>query len=253
MQGQFDPHRFFTFLGFDPGDQQYECPDLATINVYCRGDRRQLQELIDLTPFTLESDIFVVTIADFANCTMTQGSYFDGGVILPISYKGRSAGTYFFEFEDEHWSTAAGRELWGYPKRYAKFSMDVDDNGVQGKIWSYETPILDIAVEFDHQVTGEVWADTVLAPTLQARAVPELDGPSYSQFDISMRDTAANNVVKQRRLGRASANLGRVDIGSDILGCRGLEVLEVLGGEYVVTDFASTSDHGTPEVLDSLV
>lgn len=253
MNEQYDPKRFFEFLGFDPGDQEYESENLETVNVFCRGDREQLERLLEPTPFTLESDIFQVTVADFANCTMTQGRYFDGGVLLAVSYGEHRAGTYFFEFEDEHWSTAAGRELWGYPKRYAKISMDVDDHGAKGSIWSYETPVLDIAVEFDDSVDPAAWSEAKLSPTMQVRAVPELNGPSFSQFDISLRDTAANFKLKQRLVGRASVKLGAVDIGSGLLGGEPLRVFEVLGGEHTVGDFAATRTHGTPVVLDSLI
>lgn len=249
----YDPKVFFKFLGFDPGDQQYECPDLATLNVYCRGDREQLAKLIGVTPFELTSDVFLLTVADFANCTMTQGSYFDGGLILPIAYGEHRGGNYFFEFEDEHWSTAAGRELWGYPKRYAKFSLDVTEHGARAKIWDYDTPILDLEVDFDDSVTGEAWSDVVLTPTIQVRAVPEVNGPSFSQFDISLRNTAANFKLKERRRGRAEATIGKIDVGSDLLGGEELRVLEVLGGEYFVGDFAATAENGTPVILDSLV
>lgn len=253
MTEQFDPLSFFEFLGYDPGDQEYSCPDLATLNIYCRGDRGQLARLAEVTPFELTSDVFLLTVADFENCTMTQGRYFDGGMILPVSYGEHRGGNYYFEFEDEHWSTAAGRELWGYPKRYAKISLDVDQHGARGRIWSYDTPILDIRVAFDETMTREGWSDVVLSPTLQVRAVPEVNGGSFSQFDISMRDTAANFVLKERRAGPGSVEVGRIDIGSDILDGEPLEILEVLGGEYFVGDFAATNRDGTPVVLDSLV
>ncbi|WP_449276937.1 acetoacetate decarboxylase family protein [Leucobacter sp. GX24907] len=249
----YDPKTFFRFLGFDPGDQQYECPDLATLNVYCRGDRDQLTRLAGVTPFELTSDVFMLTVADFSNCTMTQGGYFDGGMILPISYGEHRGGNYFFEFEDQHWSTAAGRELWGYPKRYAKFSLETTDSGVRAKIWDYDMPILDLALDFDDSVTGEAWNDVDLTPTIQARAVPEVNGPSFSQFDIAMRNTAANFALRERRLGRAQATIGKIDVGSDLLDGQPLHVLEVLGGEYTVGDFAATAANGTPVVLDSLV
>ncbi|WP_449277793.1 acetoacetate decarboxylase family protein [Leucobacter sp. GX24907] len=249
----YDPKTFFRFLGFDPGDQEYACPDLATLNVYCRGDREQLAALIGVTPFELTSDIFQLTVADFANCTMTQGRYFDGGLILPVSYREHVGGSYFFEFEDEHWSTAAGRELWGYPKRYAKFSMDVAEGSARASIWDYETPILDLSVNFDETRSADAWADVVLAPTIQVRAVPEVNGPSFSLFDISMRNTAANFRLKERRVGSATATIGKIDVGSSLLGGRELQILEVLGGEYVVGDFLATRENGTPVVLDSLV
>jgi len=251
MTKPYDPKAFFTFLGFHAGDMEYNCPDLRTLNVYCRGDREQLQQLLSVTPFTLTSDIFVATIADFANCSTAP--YMDAGIILPIAYKEHIAGNYFFEFEDQHWSVAAGRELWGYPKRYAKIALDNDQAGAHGTVQDYDTSIMDIAVSFDDAVTSTPWKDVKLAPTIQIRAVPELDGPSFSQFDLIMRNTAANFVVKERRLGKGKIALGPVDIGSGLLGGAQLKIKEVLGAEYIVGDFAATKTNGTPVTLDSLV
>lgn len=249
----FEPQKYFKMLGFDPGDQEYACPDLRTLNVYCRGDRRQLEQLIGYTPLTLEGDVFIVTVADFENCTMTQGRYFDSGVIIPVSYGGQKGGTYYFEFEDEHWSTATGRELWGYPKRYAKISLEADERGARGKTWHYDTPILDVAVEFDDSVTNEAWSHLRFAPNIQVRAVPELNGPSFSHLDVIMRNTVANFELKERRLGRGAVRLGAIDIGANQLGGRPLEVIEVLGAEYTIGDFAATRQNGTPVTLGSLV
>ncbi|WP_162903758.1 acetoacetate decarboxylase family protein [Leucobacter sp. wl10] len=253
MAEQFEPARFFRFLGFDSGDQQYSCPDLKTLNVYCRGDEAQLERLISHTPLHLEGDIFVVTVADFENCTMTRGRYFDSGIIIPVSYGEEKGGTYFFEFEDEHWSTATGRELWGYPKRYAKISLEQDETGARGRTWHYETALLDGSVEFDDAVTNEAWSHLAFAPNIQVRAVPEFDGDSYSHFDVIKRNTVANFVTKERRYGHGSVSLGPVDIGSGVLDGRPLEVVEVLGAEYTVGDFASTAENGTPVTLGSLV
>lgn len=252
LSGPFEPSRFFDVLGYAPGDQEYRCEDLSTINVYCRGDRAQLERLTGYTPLTLEGDIFVITVADFENCTMDRGRYLDSGVIIPVSCGEQKGGTYFFEFEDEHWSTATGRELWGYPKRYAKISLDVTETGAVGRTWHYDTPILDIEITFDAAVTNDPWKHLAFAPNIQVRAVPELDGHSYSRFDVIMRNTVANFVVKERRYGRAEVSLGAIDIGSGVLDGEPLQVLEVLGAEYVRGDFAATSANGTPVTLASL-
>ncbi len=251
MNKPYDPRAFFSFLGFHSGDMEYRCPDLRTVNVYCRGDREQLEKLVSVTPFTLTSDIFVATVADFAN--VSTGPYYDAGVILPISYKDHIAGNYFFEFEDQHWSVAGGRELWGYPKRYTKILLENDEKGARGTVRDYDTQIMDISVAFDDSVKPDAWKDVKLSPTIQVRAVPELAGDSFSQFDIILRNTAANFVVKERRYGKGSVKLGPLDIGSNLLGGSPLIVKEVLGAEYVLGDFAATKANGTPVTLDSLV
>jgi len=254
MNTSYNPRSFFTFLGYGPGDAEYRCPDLRTLNVYCRGNRAQMERLLACTPFTLTSDIFLATVADFANVTLSP--YFDAAIIFPIAYQEHRAGTYFFEFEDQHWSTACGRELWGYPKRYTKIALDKNASGAQGRVRDYDNAIMDISVDFDDKppsTSSLPWQDVSFTPTIQIRAVPELNGPSFSLFDIIMRNTAANFVVKERYRGKAQIKLGPVDIGSNILGGEPLIIEEILGGEYIVGDFASTSQNGTPVILDSLV
>ncbi len=253
MRAAFEPQRFFEVLGYEPGDQEYRCPDLETINIYCRGDRAQLERLASLTPLRLEGDTFVITVADFQNCTMTRGRYLDAGVILPVSCGEQKGGTYYFEFEDEHWSTATGRELWGYPKRYAKISLDVSDTAATARVWHYDTPILAADILFDHDVTPDEWKHLVFAPNIQIRAVPELDGPSYTRLDVIKRNTVANFKVKERRYGRAHVSVGAIDIGSNVLGGEPLHIVDVLGAEYVRGDFASTAQNGTPVTLAALV
>jgi len=250
MSEQYDPKTFFKFLGYAPAADEYSCPGLRTINVYCRGDRAQLEQMVSLTPLKLESDIFIVTVADFSN--VTNSPYMDAGVVLAVSYGDQKAGNYFFEFEDQHWSCAAGRELWGYPKRYTKISLDKNDEGAQGKVRDYDTSIIEIGVEFDDSVTNDAWSEAKFAPTIQVRGVPQLRGDSFDSLDVIMRDTAHNFKVTERRLGKGSVELGPVDTGSGLLGGEPLKILEVLGAEYVVGDFASTTEYGAPVTLASL-
>lgn len=116
----------------------------------------------------------------------------------------------------------------------------------------YDTPILSISVEFDDAVSDEAWTGIPFSPHLQVRGVPQAAGDSFEILEVLMRHTSKDFQLTERRLGRGSVELGPVDIGSNVLGGRPLEVREVLGGEYLRTDFASTRENGTPVLLGSL-
>ncbi|MEU4779966.1 acetoacetate decarboxylase family protein [Micromonospora sp. NPDC023633] len=243
----YDPNQFFDFLGYGRGDQLYTCPDLRTLSVYCRGDQEQLARLFAPTPFTLTDDRFLVTIADFTNCS--AGPYFDAGIVFPVRYGDHEGANYFFEWEDQSWSVALGRELWGYPKKFADISLTADDAGIRGAVSLRNEPIIDLAIRYDADADGAAWDGFRTFPHLQVRAVPQPNGPAFQSFDILSRDTSPNFLVKERRYGIGELSLGQ----SVALGDNKLEVSAVLGAEYVIGDYAITKQNGIPDVIASLV
>ncbi len=243
----YDPNSFFQFLGYGTGDHTYDCPGLRGLSVYCRGDRAQLEKLLEPLPFELADDRFVVSIADFANNSTT--SYYDAAVILSVRYGDTVGGTYYYEWEDKHTTVAAGRELWGYPKHFAKIALDEDSAGLVGRVSLEGDTSMEVEVTFDESVTGEAWSGFSIYPHLQVRAVPEVNGPSFQSFDIISRNTAKDFELTSRRYGRAV-----VKFGPDITaGGEPLTIVETLGAEYAVGDFHATRENGTPTIVASLV
>lgn len=252
MKQNYDPDAFFDFLGFGPV-KTYACDDLRTLAVYCRGRRDQLEALLEPTPFTLADDRFVVSVADFANIRALTGrpshAYFDAAIVLPVECDGERGGNYYYEWEDSHISVASGRELWGYPKHYAKISLDDTEQGLHAKTWLYEQTAFEIDVTFDDTVTGEAWKDVRMSPHFQVRAVPEVNGPHFSSFEVISRNPGLDFTLHSRRYGRAEVTLGpEVTVGGEPL-----EILEVLGAEYSIGDYISGQENGIPRVVASLV
>jgi acetoacetate decarboxylase len=243
----YTPTAFFEFLGYGSGDHTYNCPGLRSLSVYCRGNRGQLVKLLEPTPFELADDRFLVSVADFANNSTTP--YFDAAVILAVRYGDHVGGNYYFEWEDKHTTVAAGRELWGYPKHFARISLDDDAAGVLGRVSLEGDTSFEVEMTFDDQVTGAAWSDISFYPHLQVRAVPEANGPSFQSFDIISRNTAKDFKLSERRYGRAVVKFGpEIQAGGEPL-----EILETLGAEYTVGDFFATRQNGTPKIVASLV
>lgn len=247
MKKDYDVNSFFKFLGYYPSNYTPTCKNLRSLAVYVRGDRKQLEELLEPTPFVLNDDRFVISIADFSN--QSHFSFYDAAVLLPVRYGEAEGSTYYFEFEDDHQTVASGREKWGYPKKFARISLQDDEKGARGEVSLYDETMFRIAVNFDEAQDNVAWRDYKTFPHLQARAISEIYGPSFSQFDIISRDTSKDYEPISKRFGKASVQIGP-SIG---INGRKLEIVETLGGEYSVGNFASTRENGRANVIASLV
>lgn len=247
MKKNYDVNKFFRYLGYHPTNYTPSCPKMRTLAVYVRGDRTQLEELLDPTPFVLNDDRFVISIADFRN--QSHFSFFDAAILLPVRYGDIEGSTYYYEYEDNHETVASGREKWGYPKKYARMTLDDDERGARGDVTLCGETMFRISVDFDDTTDNSAWKDYKVFPHLQARAVSEIYGPSFSAFDIISRDTSKDYKSISKRFGKASVQLGP---SIAVNGFR-VKVLEVLGGEYAVGDFASTRENGQAKVVASLI
>lgn len=243
----YDPRSYFSILGYQPGSQGYTCPGLRSLSVYCVGDPEQLEQALRPTPFTLAGDRFMVSVADFGNCSM--GPFFDAGVVIPVTYKGHEGAHYLLEWEDQSWSIALGRELWGYPKRFADISLDKSETGARARVELRGETLVDLDVSFDDTVDQRAWAGTRVFPHLQARAAGQPNGDAFDRFDIISRDTSKDFESLEAHRGTA-----KVAFGADASHAAGpLTVVDVLGAEYTVGNYHASLENGIPAVIDSLV
>jgi acetoacetate decarboxylase len=264
VKQHYDADAFFGRLGYPSGEQPYSCESLRSVSVVCQGDAGNLERLLAGTPFELADDRFVVQIADFGNATV--GAFYDSGVIVPVRYGDHSGATFLFEYEDQPWSVAFGREVWGYPKEFAEVSLEDSETGAVGKVWRTGELIFSMAVDYqDHDAQAAAAggtqadpgrgldespaSDLTLYPHLQVHALPAADRRGFSAFEIVARDTSSEFALESRRCGSASVKFGpAVSIGGVQL-----EVVQVLGGEYTVGDYTCSADRGRAAVIDRLV
>jgi len=243
----YNPLDFFKFLNFGPGDRTYRCLDLKTLTVTCRGDAEQLRAMLAPTPFELADDRFVVSIADFRNIALRP--YFDAAIILAVQYGEHRGGTYYFEYEDNHATVAGGRELWGYPKHFAKISLEEHDDKVHGKVWLEGETIFEITLADGVESALDTVSDLQLYPHLQVRAVPQANGPGFQSFEILSRNTSKDYRPKLRRNGKGSIFLGNAVTFDGAP----LRVREILEAEYTVGDFYASAENGTPKIVAKLI
>ncbi|MGC4013761.1 MAG: acetoacetate decarboxylase family protein [Luteolibacter sp.] len=251
----YDIDRYFEYLGYARGDLTYTCKNQRSLVVWCRGDREQMERLLEPTPFKLADDRFKISVADFSENTLGDqftrpAPFLDAGIVLAVEFEGTVGSTYYYEWENIHETVAGGRELHGYPKRFASVSLEESETGVKGRVTLEGLLVLDVDFAFDESVAASGGEGFPAVPHLQVRAVPEFDGSSFSQFDILGRDSGKDLQVHSRRfLGTAEVTYGEAFAAAG----EPFEIATVLGAEYVIQDFATSSENGIMYRVASLV
>jgi len=222
----------------------YEAKDQRILYAVCRGDEAAIRALLAPTPFDYVEDRFVVSVVDFTTCV--KCSFYDVAIVVPVRFGAMTGGHYVFEYEDNDAAIAAGRELWGYPKKYARIGMEEEGGRVAGWAERHGTRIVEVCVTPDEGAPMPPALD--ILPHLNVKAVPAADGPGCALRQVIARDTSPDLVMKARTAGRAEVKIAPVP------GCP-LDLftpLEVLGGVYATADFYATEQNGWGRVVATL-
>lgn len=220
----------------------YRCPGNTTLSVYCRGDRRNLEAHLAHTPFELASDTFLVYISDFTKCDKV--AFMDAGIMLPIVYRGRNGGYVLYEYENDDAAMAAGRELWGYPKKYADIRLETAGDRVSGSVERKGTRIFEIEALLADPVEPP---SIKLNPHFNIKITPAPYGGVEAKKIIE-RDTSPDFVTTSLRTGTGKARLTGHSADPFAL----LGDFESLAASFVVGDFLASETHGWGRVVETL-
>jgi acetoacetate decarboxylase len=62
------------------------------------------------------------------------GDYTESGQVIPVSFRGRKGGYTHAMFLDDEPPIAGGREIWGFPKKYADVSFKTVTDALVGQL-----------------------------------------------------------------------------------------------------------------------
>ncbi|MDQ7250469.1 acetoacetate decarboxylase [Dongia sedimenti] len=159
------------------------------------------------------------------------GDYTESGQVIPVRYEGQSGSYTHQMFLNDHPPIAAGREIWGFPKKLAQPSLAVETDTLVGTLnygsvrvatatMGYKHRALDIAAE----------AKGLAAPNFLLKIIPHVDGrPRVCEL---VRYHLEDVTVKGAWIGPASLQLSPhalAPVGE-------LPVLEVLSAKHLVAD-----------------
>lgn len=222
----------------------YHCPGNRTLYAVCRGDEAVLRAMLAPTPFELADDRFVVSVSDFSNCDKT--AFMDAAIVLPVRFGELAGGNYLFEYENNDAAIAAGRDLWGYPKKYARILMARDGDTVSARVERDGTRLMEIVC---HLRAGAAPPERpVVTPHLNLHLQPAPDGPGWISRRVIARDTSPDFELSSDEAGHVEVHLG--ELPGHPLAC--LQPREVLGGGLVSGDFHATERNGWGRVVANL-
>ncbi len=222
----------------------YSCNENKTLLVYCQTSEEVVKRYLEPTPFEYVSNNFAVSISDFSNCDRV--SFMDCAIVFQVKYKNILGGYYMFEYENNDSAIAAGRELWGYPKKYADISLVREGNKVIGEATRDNLDI--IRIECDLSKESPDLQELNLVPHLNIHTIPKPDGKGVFSKRVIARDTTPDFILYEEMTGEATIKLKRASDPLDEF-----NPVKILGGKYMIGDFYATEENGWGKTVDTLV
>lgn len=105
------------------------------------------------------------------------GNYIECGQVIPVSYHGKKGGYVHAMYLNDEAPIAAGREIWGFPKKLASPSFKISTDTLIGQL-NYESCSVAIAtMGYKYQILDSTQVlNALLAPSYLLKVIPHVDG-----------------------------------------------------------------------------
>jgi len=105
------------------------------------------------------------------------GDYTEAGQVIPVRYQGEAGGYVHAMFLDCEPPIAAGREIWGFPKKLASPELRVDKDTLEGTLRYGTVKVASATMGYKHRSAPH---DRILAaltaPNFLLKIIPHVDG-----------------------------------------------------------------------------
>ena len=159
------------------------------------------------------------------------GDYTESGQVVPVSFRGETGGYVLAMYLDCDPPIAAGREIWGFPKKLAAPSLHVEKDTLVGLLRFGPLPVAVATMGYKHQAFDlNKTRESLSAPNFLLKIIPHVDGTL--RICELVRYVCADISVKGAWQGPAALELFHHALAP----VAALPVLEVLSGVHVVSD-----------------
>ena len=218
----------------------YESKDYVSLYAVVEVNEEELRRIISFTPYEYVSNKAIISITDFSKCNKV--SYMDTAIVIPVKFEGREGGYYIYEYENNDAAIAAGRELWGYPKKYANITLTEDNGMFIGKVVKNGQMFIEL--------TGQKTED--LPPVDEPKTSPHLliktiahPSGETSIRQIIERDTNPDFVLKEKLQVDVKVHIQSTEREPLDL----LKPVKILGGGLIKGDFYATEENGWGKII----
>lgn len=159
------------------------------------------------------------------------GDYTESGQVIPVRYQDQIGGYVHQMFLNDHPPIAAGRELWGFPKKLAQPTLAVETDTLVGTLDYGSVRIATGTMGYKHR-SLDIAAETknLAVPNFLLKVMPHVDGGT--RICELVRFYLEDVTVKGAWTGPAALQL----CPHALAPIADLPVLEVLSAKHVVAD-----------------
>lgn len=199
---------------------------------------------LEPTPFEYKSNVVYAWVNDFLDSP--QQPYMDSGLMVEAKYKDIEGGHIIFEYENYDESVAAGREIWGYPKKQGDVRLNKKANHVRASVSRRGHKLIDITCQLKDNV-AEKFPRPKTTPHLNLQTIPNAEGPGYFMRRVIARDNSSECKLLEEKIGDIEIKLtsGPTDPIGDF------QPKRIIGGGYSVLDFLASEQYGYGKVLET--
>jgi acetoacetate decarboxylase len=179
-----------------------------------------------------ELDTFI--IVEYPESTI--GPYFEVVVVLSCKYKDKPGSYLANLYVDSDAAFAAGREIWGYPKKMAEIKLSsIKENIITGSLTRKEITIFDTEVELDTNVVEVDFEklNEMKAPVYTLKIIPDVtdnDNPLIRQLTVNYNNYSSflrSRVIK--KINFINSRYSKYDILHDYL----KDAEKQIGGSFI--------------------
>ena len=158
---------------FPPGP--YRFCDREFLIISYRTDPKKLREIVP-EPLEIYSDIVKFEFIRMPNST-GFGDYTEAGQVIPVRFNGARGNYTLNMFLNDHPPIAAGRELWGFPKKLGGPSLRVETDTLVGTLDYGPVRVATGTMGYKHQrADDEATLEELAAPNFLLKIIPHVDG-----------------------------------------------------------------------------
>lgn len=162
-----------TSPAFPPGP--YRFIDREYLIITYRTDKEALDAVVP-EPLTLDEPLVKYEFIRMPDST-GFGDYTESGQVIPVTYKGQEGGYTHAMFLNDGPPIYGGRELWGFPKKYAQPSLGPDKDTLIGTLDYGPVRVATATMGYKHQALDLTTVAASLAkPNYLLKIIPHVDG-----------------------------------------------------------------------------
>lgn len=217
----------FDSPAYPPGP--YRFVDREYLIISYRTDPDALRKLIP-EPLKLLEPVVRFEFINMPDST-GFGHYCEAGQVIPVSLDGVAGGFVLSMYLNDHPPIAAGRELWGFPKKLGEPELRVHKDTLIGTLDYSDFRVATGTMGYKHRMLdGELARKSLEAPSFLLKIIPHVDGNPRICELVQYR--LCDVVVKGAWTGP-----GALDLNPHALApVAQLPVLEILSATHILAD-----------------